>query len=81
MSCGLRIGEALGLQREDVVVQGSPVGAVVLLLRRTKTAAADIERVVLSHPVLVEVIEEERRVALVRPNKPPTQTMQIVQSG
>ena len=55
--CGLlRIGEALALQKEDVVVQARPHGARVLLLRKTKTAAADIERVVLSHPVLVEVI-------------------------
>ena len=55
--CGLlRIGEALGLKSEDVVVQAAPHGAVVLLLRKTKTVAADIERVVLSHPVLVEVI-------------------------
>ena len=50
------IGEALGLQKEDVVVQARPHAALVLLLRKTKTAASDIERVVLSHPVLVEVI-------------------------
>ena len=37
-------------------MQARPHAALVLLLRKTKTAAADIERVALSHPVLVEVI-------------------------
>ena len=56
--CGLlRIGEALALNTADVVFQGKPGKACVLLLHKTKTAAAEVERVALMHPVVVAILQ------------------------